>query len=318
MAWCGWQMRIPLDWRPLRVSGNRLKGMMTVGDSTQAHMQIKWLQAKSRGFVFAEWVSRRVATLQRKDKTETELCRLAGTDEPCRIVQSLPIRETSRRCAYAYSREASQVIEVVSFTPFQTRHSCSPKRSQTSVSESSSETLPIQGGAHPLFSLEFSDLHSPTRWAVFDVSFITPTGYDIETHRINLGDMAFRFAHRGGQRLVLRQVYPSETALARREMSKWLDDRPFKEHKLLKCDQIPQTITFDSTGTQGLLRRGRKRLPFPLHSVATRHSISAIAHDTDFSRLLMAEYDSPSSADEEVVLQVMRDMNWHKAKGAGR
>lgn len=286
---------------------------MTVGDSTQAHMQIKWFEPPRRNFIFQQWAQHRTQAIQRRRTINAQTIRIAGTPEPCWIVTGSSVAHSCRTITYVYSKEASLVVELVSLTHVSGKPTHKNKALNDGVPPKVSDPAALLGNAHPLFALDFSPYQSPTRWAVFNVSFRTPAGFDIEYHRLNLGDMALRLIDKSAQRLLLRQVYPSEAALARRPLIGWLDDRPFKEHKRFKLTQPPSPLTLDETTRCGLIRSGRKRLPFPLGFIGPRQSISGIIHDTHLKRLLIAEYDASDRADHATLLEAIENMNWHRS-----
>ena len=50
LAWCGWEMPVPRDWRPVDVDGEWVRGAMIVGDREQAILQIKWWRPRAADF----------------------------------------------------------------------------------------------------------------------------------------------------------------------------------------------------------------------------------------------------------------------------
>jgi hypothetical protein len=161
-------------------------------------------------------------------------------------------------------------------------------------------------------SLRLAPADQPTRWAVFEASFVSPAGFLLRAARLHVGDIALCLAARGGRRLLLRQVYPADLALSRRPLEAWLDYPPFREHRRFRREGEAQPWQAASFGRrlEGLLRRGRKALPAPLGPLGGRRSVAAAARDTELERLLLAEYDGPHEADPDVVAEAIGQMNW--------
>ena len=66
----------------------------------------------------------------------------------------------------------------------------------------------------------------PSRWAVFDLSFIAPPGLKLGAAKLDMGDMGIELwsgrARESGPSLGLREIYPAQLALARQPMEDWL------------------------------------------------------------------------------------------------
>ena len=67
VAWMGWQMRIPPDWRPLRIAGEWARGKVIVGSANEPAMQIAWWRPNRKRFDPARWVRRRLRSLKVRD-----------------------------------------------------------------------------------------------------------------------------------------------------------------------------------------------------------------------------------------------------------
>jgi hypothetical protein len=154
-----------------------------------------------------------------------------------------------------------------------------------------------------------------TRWAVFDVSFVSPPHFDLVERHLYSGDIALRLAARQ-EGLILRQVYPATTALARRPIARWLRASPFKEHRRLRGKTPPQKWTVHRGGyaLAGVKSHGRKKLAFPLGWAAPRYHVAAAVAEEALDRLLIADHSSARDLGDRVVRKALQDMNWAKHK----
>jgi len=161
-------------------------------------------------------------------------------------------------------------------------------------------------------SLGATPAEAPSRWSVFEASFLSPAGFTLERAQLHVGDIALCLRARGGRRLLLRQVYPADLALSRRGLEAWLDHPPFREQRRFRRLGEPQPWQATSFGRtlEGVLRRGKKSLPAPLGPLGRRRSVAAVACDADLERLLLAEYDDPKDADAGVLAEEIGHMNW--------
>lgn len=289
LAWAGWLMRVPSDWRALRVAGDWGRGSMVVGDATEALMQVKWLRVPPERFDAARWLRRRLGKVAGDSAGDGP--RPQGFSETA---------WASRRGGangalwYGYAPEAGMVIEVV----VGGRRRTAEQRVLPSLRASA------RGGA--------------TRWAVFGSSFESPPGFALVAQRLQLGDVALLFRGADRSRFVLRQVYPAQLALARRDLADWLEFPVFKEGRRFRPTERTRDWKIDLFGTElaGVLRTGRKQLPLPLGWIAPRRSIGAVVHDRALDRLLIAEHDSRGEPDEALLATALRSMNWALREGA--
>jgi hypothetical protein len=163
-----------------------------------------------------------------------------------------------------------------------------------------------------LNALAASPPNEPIDWSVFQTSFRVPARFDVVSRRLHPGHMAMLFRASGGERLVLRQAYPRQAALARRDLAGWLRSEPFGMQKRRFYPAGPAAAwSVESSGQrlEGLIRRGPRRLPAPLGWVAPRWSVQAIVEDARLDRLLLAECDSRREIGDEVVSQCIGQMN---------
>jgi hypothetical protein len=292
LAWAGWSTRVPPDWRPLSVTGTWRRGAMMLGDAARALVQVKWWRPGSRRFDPERWIRRRV---------RKAAGRMAKPQPPQDAPRDFPVAGCAaheaagggRRLWYGYAPEANLAIEFVIDRDIPVRHRKS-----------------IDGRVLPL--LAAAPAGEGTRWAVLDVSFGAPAGFVYRAARLHLGDVALCFAAGGGRRLLLRQVYPSGLALSRRELGKWLAHPPFREHRRPRPAGECEEWTAESFGRRlaGVIRGGRKALPWPLGFVAPRRTVAAAVEDPDLERLLIVEYDAPDDAPSRLAAEAVAAMNW--------
>jgi len=301
LAWAGWQMRVPKDWRPLRLEGDWTRGSVITGDAEKPIMQVKWWRPKSRRFNASRWMRRRMKSVKGKLAGRSDVPAPQGFANVAWSTNYRPRSGGAGSLWYGYAPGPGLVIEVL------TAGSAS-KRDQHTVA------------ANVLPRLQVSPADRPTRWAVFGASFETPPGFVMTHRRIHLGDVAIWLRSPGRQRLMVRQVYPAELALARRPLAKWLRFQVFKEHRVFRPDAEPEpwSVTLDGRSVEGVRRIGRKALPFPLGFLGPRRSRAAVLHDTELDRLLIAEHDSTGADDDRPLTAALTAMNWATPAPGGR
>ena len=292
LAWCGWEMRIPAEWRPLDIKGEWERGHMMVGDAEQAIFQVKWWRPKGKRFDAQVWLAARVK------KWSVEAVSKGPRPQSFSLsafLGDVPSKGGgSRAIWYGYSSVANLVLEIA------VNKAAGGKAEKTTLKK----VLP---------SLRAVRRDSATRWAIYDVGFVAPRGYTIRDWKLYSGDITLRFENREKKsRLILRQVYPAGTALERRELNRWLRRFPFKEHRRYRPEAPNDawSVEFGPRRWKGVKRRGRKQLAFPLNWVGRRRSVAGGVTDPELDRLLLAECDSKSEDGEEVARTAIRQMNW--------
>lgn len=246
-------------------------------------MQVKWLRVSPEAFDAERWLRRRLG----------RVANLSAGEAPCPQGFSKTAWVSRRGEAdatlwYGYAPTAGIVIEVVV-----------GKRKQATEQRA-------------LASLRVFAHGAATRWAVFGSSFESPPGFALLDQRLQLGDVALLFRSGDGSRLTLRQVYPAQLALARRDLADWLEFPVFQERRRFRLADPVRDWKIHISGTEmaGALRAGGKRLPFPLGRFAPKKSIGAVVHDRALDRLLIAEHDAPGEPCEAVLAAALRSMNW--------
>jgi len=147
------------------------------------------------------------------------------------------------------------------------------------------------------------------RWAVYDVSFVSPPGYTLQERRMHSGDIALKFGAPGGRGLILRQVYPAKLALERREMKGWLQCFPFKERRRYRCAGELAEWTTHSVGKVHRLP-GRKQFGWPFGWIAPHVCMAACRRDDERGRLMFAEHEARRKVSEKVIETALAEMDW--------
>jgi hypothetical protein len=280
----------------LRIESGWKRGAILVGTAETPLLQIKWWRPERKRFKAAAWIEARVKTVAAKGALVKYLQpQREGFTTLVSTVDNRPKKNRNRFLWYAHAAAANLVVELVA-------NAAAPEETLKLIADN---IVP---------SLAASGLDAPTRWAVYDVSFESPPRFTVAAIKMLAGDIALELFRRKRQsRLVLRQVYPSQLALTRREISKWLESGHFKEHRKFKMSGKiePWKLEKDGRLLEGVIRRGHKRLPFPLGWCAPRLSVAAALNDAELGRLLLVEYDAAkTSFDESLVSAALLAMNW--------
>lgn len=302
LAWMGWQMRVPADWRPLRIEGDWTRGYVIAGDASEPVLQVKWWRPGRERFDADRWITRRLKALRLRRGGA------GGPTEPRGFTSTAwvpedPLLESKRnllRMWYGYAELAGLVIEVA-------------------VSEDAPKKAKREVWAKSLPSMTAYDAGGLTRWAVFGGSFESPAGYRLTGKKLLLGDLAVWLRAKDGSQLTLRQVYPYQLAIGRRKLERWMDVRPYKERRRYRSTDIAQVWRTRSFGRTlvGMKRIGQKRLPAPLGFCSPRRTMAVAVHDADLDRLLLAEHESPHEPDEQLLAAAIGRMNWAHFESGG-
>lgn len=263
-----------------------------VGDVAQAVFQVKWWRPKGRRFDPQAWIGDRVKKWSVEAVTKGPRPK---TFSATAFLADVPSKGGgSRAIWYGCSSAGDLVLEVA------VNKGVDARTQRTALRK----VLPAFRAAAP---------DSETKWAIYDVGFIAPRGYRIRDWKLYSGDITLRFVNSGDKStLVLRQVYPAATALERRELNRWLRRFPFKEHRRYRpaAPNDPWCVELGARRWQGVKRRGRKQLAFPLNWVGRRHSVAGGVTDPELDRLLLVECDTKSGNGESVARAAIRHMNW--------
>ena len=284
LAWCGWRLRMPRDWRPLRLEGEARSGSAMIGDAVEARLKVSWVRvAKARA---KRCWSRRLR--RRAERVEQPPPR-GFTD--CVLLR--PAK--GRQLIWVGCAEGSGlVVELIYRRPE------GPGR-QDQVDR---VVLPSLQAAPPG--------GDGTLWSIFGASFVAPRGFALVGRSLHLGEISLRFA-RGREVLSLGQVYPADLALSRRPLGFWLRSWPWEQKALRRFRQLgedrPWRVERGGCELVGLLRAGRKAVRWPLGFLAPRRVLSAAAVDVAAGRILRGELQSPGEPAESVLARAVGDMN---------
>lgn len=295
LAWAGWRMIVPARWRPLRIEGQAEAGNMILADGGTVTMQIKWLRPqRPERFDADTWLRRRLRALKADPDEVTDHPAPAGF-APLACIPAGGRRDGDGATLwYGYTEDAGLVIEIAMRDDSQ------------------------RGGRlnravrRPIESLAVSAADEPSTWAIFGCRFEVPAGFSLRQHDLRLGNLSLQFDGPDRQTLLLRQIYPAALALNRRPLEDWLGTGPFKERRRYRADAPAEPLRLDEAdrALEGVIRRGWKRIAFPLGWLLARRNIAAALHDTEDERLLIAEHDAPrADLDDTVARETLVRMN---------
>jgi len=284
-------MDVPGRWRPLKIEGTFSGGTMVLGRGADVVMQLKWWRPKLKRFRPDRWLRRRIRSLKARIDDEATCPSPSGFGPVTRAVRYGDKYSKGSPFAlwYGWAPNAGMQIEAV-------------------VGPQDSGGRGAPWGA--LQSLCAADMGAPTAWAVFDSLFHVPAGFVVGKYELLLGDLSLMFTGPERQMLMLRQIYPADLALERREMANWLEFSRFRTRRHFREEARQSwTVEHDGRRLEGLRRTGVKSYPFPLGVVRPRYSIGAAVHDTEAGRLLVAEHDSPRPHDDSLLRRMILAMN---------
>ena len=296
IAWHGWSLQAPSAWRPLRLEGDRRRGAVMIGDAEQALVQVKWLRPGQRHFKAQTWLKERIAGVAPHCSPDPDAPLPHGFVASTWLIGK-PGRDGIRRSVwYGYSARDDLVVEFM-------------------VNDAVEERLRKKVWREVLPSLRVRKANEPTGWALFDVGFETPAGFDLDQKRLASGDVSLFFVAGRRESLLLRQVYPAQVALERRPMERWIAHFPFKEHRRFRHEGFENWGVTEPRPMEGMCRRGWRRLPSPLGRCAERVAVSVAVVDKNLDRLLLAEHASACDQGDAVVTRAVARMNWHRNIG---
>lgn len=291
LAWAGWQLDVPADWRPLKLMGDHEKGSMIVGDSDCALFSIHWEHADSGALLNGEqWVADRLKSqgvLSHGTPPASENFTACGW---AKGLQTEEDKQTTYWYGYAAQAELLLGAKINGVLP------------EAQLDYLLTQVLP---------TLRSSPLSAESAWAMHEISFFAPPGFIQNQRHLYAGDVAIEF-HKGRQEtLLLRQIYPGELALGRRSFEEWLASYPFKEHRRLRKTELTKEPWQSASRREliGFKRHGRKRLGFPLGFCAPRWTDALAVHDQRLDRLLIAEHMSTAEPDGSICQTAIVRMN---------
>jgi hypothetical protein len=290
LAWDGWRMRVPEEWRPLRIRKEDGVGRIMLGDQAQAVMRIRWWRPEQRRFNAEAWLEERMLALT--GDAGTQAPEPWGNDfDRAVYLPDLEAADGVRSSIwYGYSDQADTALELM----------INGFAGEDALRRIRDVTLP---------SLGMTPAGAPVLWSVFKTSFISPAEFELTEHHIHLGHVALAL-HRGKERLLLRQVYPAGLALKRMNLEQWMERPPFMERRRRKWGEVePWSAEAPGGRLDGIQRPAVKRYPLPLRWVASRRSLAVTAHDPARNRILEAVHDAPRDPDPDLLTDAIVTMN---------
>ena len=266
IAWCGWQIQVPADWRPLKISGELSKGSMMLGDAENPILSIQWRRVDDGRFDAKRWITKRFKKL--KATLTADAPRPKGITAAA-WARAVHVREgESEDVWYGYSSSGGMIVEVLTVDVGQ-------------------KNMPEGAFDDVLASLRVTSRNSPCRWAMYGISFMSPPGFDMVKSHLFSGDIALAFKKGRKEELLLRQVYPAGMAVSRRSLDRWIDKPPFITRRRPVKDHSQE---WRKGKLDGRHRRGWRRLPSPMGWCNPRYSTSVAAVDKKLDRLLIVEH----------------------------
>jgi hypothetical protein len=287
LAWSGWRMRIPAHWRPLRIAGGWDNGQIMLGDSGRAMLQVKWLRPGSRRFSGTKWLE---GKLRKAGSPATSAPKAPAFSSSALVTQNGEPKRGERALWYGYDPESNLAMELTA-----------------NLADSPQHRRRLTGQIVP--SMKTETPRTATHWSVFGSSFKAPAGFYYARCNLKLGDLSLEFIDTRRRRLVLRQIYPAGLALSRRELQMWMADYPFASRRrniTLDCDD------YEHDRGQGKLRRGTRRIAWPLGFIRPLWTLAVAVIDQDTDRILLAEIAARDcdDLDLDLIEQALADMNW--------
>jgi hypothetical protein len=288
LAWSGWRMQVPSQWRPLRITGDWDAGKMMIGDMGRALLQVQWTHPNPRRFDPDNWLRKKL------HKAGPGAGGLKPANESFPASAFVPSSGASSRgdraLWYGYAPEENLAIELIA-----------------NIADSPRHKLHLTGKIVP--SLEAEAARQPTHWALFGSSFLAPADFYYTRCNLKLGDMALEFLDWNRRRLMLRQLYPAKLALSRRELSRWMEIRPFSTRRKNRTLHLED---YSHNRLEGKLRSATLNIAPPLGFVRPLWSMAIGLVDPRLDRILVAEMlaPDPEALDLKELEEAIDGMNW--------
>jgi hypothetical protein len=295
-AWASWSLRVPPDWRPLGVAGKAREGSVLLGEGHHERIRVQWITPRRRllGFNPRRWVRSQLRTMAGWGAVRDE----GPSPEGFEAIAFAPEgRRAHHRPGWCGWHEPAGLGLLLTLRT----------DDETAQREVLERILP---------TVRARPSGEPTDWSLLEASFRTPAGMELAAQKLNVGDLAIAVKARG-RRMMVRQVYPADIALGRRTMENWLTYPPLQGIWRVRGepDVRAWSLRVEDRACTGLLRRGEKRVKFPMHWLGGRTSTAACVLDEGRNRLLIAEHDQTGPGDESPVREAIEAMNRLAPKG---
>lgn len=291
LAWAGWRLEMPDVWQPLKLSGTPQKGQMIVGDAECAMFVLDWERPRPGAIEDGRrWVAerlRKLGALPRENPPAAAAFTACGW---ARDIQTSEGKMTTHWYGYAAETPLLLAFRVNGVLPDAIRNT-------------------ILDGVLP--TLRATPADEATEWAMYDVSFRIPAGFELMRRHLFSGDVALEFVRGRAETLLARQVYPGDLALGRLPPEAWLERYPFPQHRRIRRSSLRARPWRHPAraALSGIERRAWKRLPVPLGACSPRRACAVAAHDPALNRLLIAEHLTAGEPSGELCAAIIADMN---------
>lgn len=280
-AWHGWQLRLPRDWNPVRLEGDRRTGFVLFADLHRPRLGLRWSFIRDRRFDPHDWA---------RHALRDEVGHLAAKE-----AQALPLDESKWRGSMIYLDQKPPGRDVwVAHSPTSGRvveliHHA--RKREPVLAETIVPTLVDQPPEQPI------------RWAVFDLSCIVPPGMELRAHRLNAGDLKLTFRDR--RRMVsVRQIAVAKLALSRMPLDQWLKQEQRTRSRHYRATDLAREITHrcgDGRELVGLIQPMLRRRRFFFMKWLLDELCTVALHDRARDRLILLQ-----SSAQELIDQVAR------------
>ena len=297
IAWEGWTLPALPAWRPVSVIGDRSRGKMLVGDAVQGVMLIQWWRPGGAAFDFSRWLRARLRRVAKGLPVDPD----PTVPEGFRAAASLMDRTfgggVTKSLWYGHAPADDLVLEIT-------------------VNDAAETTAAVVKRA-VLPAVGVRPISGYTPWAVFGVDFEAPPGYALKRRCLHAGDMALEFSAAGRRRLLLRQVYPAQAALAKRTLDRWVAAAPFTEQRRLTEATHEPAAVGGERALPGICRSGWRRHAFPLERFRQQRSCALAVVDAALDRILIAELTGGDEQGKATVGRAVERMNGSLRDGHG-
>ena len=284
IAWCGWSLPVPEDWRPLKIEGGHTKGSMMIGDGRRPILLVRWMRIHNQPrFDMQRWLA---ARFRKQGMTQDD-----GAPQPAAIDHASWTCDTAdpkggrKTTWYGYASKSRLILELVT----------------TDLTEPAVRDE-IFAARLPRLVVAADD--EPCSWNLYGISFASPPGYVLTRSHLFSGDVAIALARGRKDTLLLRQVYPAGLAVERRKLDRWLQTPPFTERRFWKKQLLTNKAPTPGTRTF----RGWKRLRSPIGWCAPRFSTAIATLDEALDRLLIAEHQTTGEHSMDTVEWALLEM----------
>jgi hypothetical protein len=280
LCWQGWQIALPPDCEPVKLTGRFESGQVLIADRSGPRLGLRWRRFPSR---------------KSDDALFRRLIRAELGDNAARNAHAIdPPGESGAGSTYLVPRSPDSspremlLWRAPSLRVLQIVHHLrdDDELLQSQIAPSLVETVAL----------------SWQPWAVFGLRCEAPRGSELERHELNAGDLSLRFKGIRGAMLMIRQISPARLALARRPIEKWLATQADEVRHRYQPEwegSTKQTIaSHDALSIRSSLRRR-----FAWTGILPRNLLTLALHDVDRDRLLLVQ-----GSNEAIVREALQRM----------